>query len=158
MRSLQGLLFIGLAIFSLKWEFVRPGMFRGEVIANNLPPMPLWMLFTQATIFAVLGFYLIATGEGAYWRKQTERYDTSTFLAAATFFLAAFLNKSAYATRLEDPHGHIPFFSGYLPPFNMEGLALATLLLILLALYYFVRGEILFWRWKPSANTVDVIE
>ena len=152
MRSFQGLIFIGLAIFSLKWEFVKPGMFRGEVIAKNLPPMQSWMLLTQAATLTVIGMYLIATGEWAYWRKQSERFNSSTFLASATCFLAVFLNKFAYATRLEDPHGDIPFFSGYFPPFSEERLGLVFFALGLLALYYFLRGEISFWRWTPPVN------
>jgi hypothetical protein len=157
MRSFQGLLFLGIAIFSLKWEFVQPVTHHGVPAIETIPPMRPWILFSEASVRAVVGIYLLATGDWTYWRGQKDRFSGDTFLAATSGFLAVFLRKFAYTMRQDDPVGFYPPYNGYFPPFDKVSLGLAFFALILLGIYYWVRGEVAFWKWRrvtaePAGN------
>ena len=142
MRSLQGLMFFGLALFSVKWEFRML-----DIGMGNLPPLKDYMVFWQAGALAAIGLYLLVTGEIASWRKQARRYGVQTFLAAAAFFLAVLTLKFAYYV---DPWWVRGGRMRYYPPFDEESIGLPYTLLALLGLYFLVRGEVAFWRWRPE--------
>jgi hypothetical protein len=149
LRALQGLLFLGLALFSLKWEFygsrdkpyIAP---TGEVSYTTrafFETYPPWgdveMKLKEAAVLTVIGLYLLLTGEVLRWRGQVWRYSTVTFLALLSAFLAVFLAK--FAWHEGDP-------SGYYPPFQKLSLGAVYAFFGLLAVYYLVIGEVQFWR------------
>ena len=148
LRCLQGLLFLGIALFSLKWEFYgsRDKPFitpTGDVywtkkaFFKTLPPWHVEDKIVEATVFAVIGFYLWLTGEVVRWREQDRRYSPVTFLAVMSGFLTVFTAKFAYHSG--DPNG-------YYPPFELWSLSSVYAFFGLLTLYYLVVGEVQFWR------------
>ena len=151
MRSFQGLLFLGIAIFSIKWEFVQPVTHYGVPSIETIPPMRPSIVLSEAAVLAVLGLYVLGTGDWTYWRNQKNRFSGDTFLAVTASFLAVFLTKFAYTVRQDDPTGFYPPYHGYYPPFNKETMELAYLLLVAIGIYYMVRGEFAFWKWREVA-------
>lgn len=136
MRSLQGLIFIAVALFALKWEFVAQHVGKGYFTIDTLPPLQPWMVFLEAGVLAAIGLYLLVSGEITSWRKSG-RAATRTFLAGASAFLLVFSHKWTYS-----PSEHI---LGYLPPFTEENLGLVVVPLLALTIYFLIRGEIEFW-------------
>ena len=129
MRSFQGILFLGVGLFVVKWHVAPTG--------NTFPPLKAWMLHYMAGFFAAIGVYLLITGEVATWRKQRRRASYRTSLSSAAAFLTTFSAKWAY--------GYEPRM-GYYPPFNEESLCLVFLSLSLLTVYYLALGEFDYWR------------
>jgi hypothetical protein len=149
---LQGLLFLGIALFSLKWEFhgsrdkpfITP---TGEVywtikaFFEASPPWHVGEKLVEAAFFGAVGFYLWLTGEVVRWHGQGRRYSPVTFLAVMSGFLTVFTAKFAY-------HSGDP--SGYYPPFETGSLSVVYAFFGLLTLYYLVIGEVRFWRRKAE--------
>ncbi len=138
MRRIQGAIAIGIGLFAVKWEFyphkVAPP---APWFFNNDPPWQAWMLYWIMAVLIVFGIYMLVTGEIDTWRVgRSHSSHTSAGLAAA--FVGLFGSKWAYNT---EPH-----LMGYYPPFNEDTLGLLVLGLLALAVYYFVRGEIRYWR------------
>lgn len=152
LRCLQGLLFFGVALFALKWEFhgsrdmgfIAP---TGEVsytaksFFQASPPWHVMDKVVEAILLAAVGLYIWLTGEVLRWSGQVWRYSPVTFLAVMSAFLAVFTAK--FAWHRGDP-------SGYYPPFNSGSLGAVYAFFCLLALYYFLIGEIRFWREKAK--------
>ncbi len=152
LRSFQGLLFLAIALFSLKWEFhgsrdkpfITP---TGEVYWTKKaffeasPPWHVGEKLVEAAVFGVIGFYLWLTGEVVRWHGQARRCSQVTFLAVMSAFLAGFTAKFAYHSG--DPNG-------YYPPFDSSSLGAVYAFFGLLTLYYLVIGEVQFWRRKAE--------
>lgn len=146
MRSCQGLLFLAIAIFGLKWEFVWPTKpNQGIPAITTVAPIQPSFLWWEGSVLTLLGVYFLVTGDWAHWRGQKDRFSGDTFLAATSCFVAIFLRKFSYSIRTVDPIGVYPPFHGFYPPFDSVTLGSAWLLLNCLGTYYLVRGEFAFW-------------
>jgi hypothetical protein len=152
LRCLQGLLFLGVALVALKWEFhgsrdmgfIAPTgdvFYRANSFFEASPPWHIVDKVVEAAILASVGFYLWLTGEVMRCAGRGWRYSPVTFLAVMSAFLAVFTAKFAY--HRGDP-------SGYYPPFNSVSLGAVYALFSLLTAYYLVIGEIQFWRRKAE--------
>jgi hypothetical protein len=145
---LQGLLFLGIALFALKWEFhgsrdrgfIAPTgdvFFTAKAFFKTSPPWHVPDKLCEAALLALIGIYLLLTGEVTRLSKRGEWYSPLTFLSAMSAFLAVFTAKFAY--HQGDP-------SGYYPPFDLPTLGMAYGFLALLGVYYLVAGEMQIWR------------
>lgn len=152
LRCLQGLVFLGVALFALKWEFhgsrdtgyVMPTgevLYTAKSFFETSPPWHVKAKLVEAAILAAIGFYIWLTGELARRRGRVYQYSSVTFLAVVSSFLAVFTAKFAY--HRGDP-------SGYYPPFNADSLGAVYGFFCLLATYYLVIGESQFWRGKAE--------
>jgi hypothetical protein len=154
-RSLQGLIFWGLALFSLKWSFYgshdKPVSVTEE--GEKLYPSTLfWKAYnpwgdvrpvlTEFGVLAVVGAYVWLTGEVSWWRGRG-RHSQATFLSAAAAFLALFSLKWAY---------HYGGPGGYYPPFAKETLAGTYAAFVVLSMYYLIVGEVQFWRCRSTQS------
>jgi hypothetical protein len=148
LRSMQGLLFLGIALFALKWEFhgsrdrgfIAPTgdvFFTAKAFFKTLPPWHVIDKLCEAGVLALIGLYLLLTGEITRLSGRGEWYSPLIFLSAMSAFLAVFTAK--FAWHEGDP-------SGYYPPFDAQTLGLAYGFFTLLAAYYLVAGEIQVWR------------
>jgi hypothetical protein len=153
-RTLQGLAFLFIAIFMHKWQF------RWE---NNPPfpahwdaqhPYPLQLMLIQIGLAALIGVYLILTGEVSRWCRRGHVFSGDTFLSAVSVFLAYFLIKWSYDDQANE---YLPPFGRQYWPYNNEGMVLPFGFLIGLALLCLLRGE---WRWwkgvlQPASSTAN---
>ncbi|MHC5056853.1 MAG: hypothetical protein ACYTKD_19380 [Planctomycetota bacterium] len=146
MRSLQGLLFLGLALFTLKWSHHEMPVADVRVVLDTVPPLKQWMLNLHAGAFALVGLYLLVTGEIPRLGRRCAR-PQRTFLAALAFFLAIFAAKWAYHVSAYDNGPR-----GYYAPLDEESLGLIWAGLLLLGLYFLVRGELDYWRAPAAAG------
>jgi hypothetical protein len=137
LRCLQGLLFLGVALFSLKWDFYGSGdkpfiapngqaFFTAQAFFEALPPWRAKEKVIQAGVLIGIGLYLWLTGEIMRWGGQSGKYSPVTFLA---------LTSAKFAWHEGDP-------SGYYPPLQPGGLAPVYIFFSLLTLYYLIIGEV----------------
>ena len=107
LRCVQGLLFLGTALFALKWEFygsrdkpyVAPTgevFYTAKAFFETSPPWRVEAKLTEAAVLGAIGLYLWVTGEAARRRGHSSRYSPVTFLALLSAFLAVFSAKFAY--------------------------------------------------------------
>ncbi len=153
LRCLQGLLFFGVALFALKWEFygsrdkpyIAPtgeAFYTAKSFFKASPPWHVADKVLEAAVLSGIGLYLWLTGELMRWRGQIMRYSPSTFLAVMSAFLAVFSAK--FAWHQGDPNG-------YYPPFDTASLGAVYAFFALMMVYYLVIGEVRFWREGASS-------
>lgn len=155
LRSMQGLLFLGIALFALKWEFHGSGdrgfvaptgevFFTAKSFFKTLPPWHVIDKLCEAAILALIGAYLLLTGEiTRLSRRRGEWYSPLTYLSAMSAFLTVFTAKFAW-------HEGDPNY--YYPPFDLSTLTMAYGFFTLIAVYYLVAGEIQIWRSRRQGQ------